>query len=451
MTAFPSIYRAKAVKISPTSVTVVVPQVFGDVPIEITEFVDRPTTTGMGWVFFQAGNSDFPVWTAGVEGDPGSAGGGADEVWIGPDDPIARNPSVELWYDTDDTLTALRVRVNDAWVNVNTQGSSSLIGVTTATKTALGVGAATAASPANYNTAVGVNAGAGITTGIQNVAIGDQALSLGPYADNGAVAIGSQALIGKQTGAGQGSVAIGAQSMFQTTSGGGTAVGSFSLTNQVSGVNTALGNSAGARVTSGNNNLFIGDNADFKDNSQSGQTIAIGSLSRVKGDYAIALGYGAEATATEAIAIGHGVTTAVASEIKLGGATHTVNVTGVLKAPSIQATSIDSGNVATTLSINASGGVIQLGSGNPQQVRIGNDAYFTDVNVANTLALQGVSDNTQGILQIGSTSKVTGTAGYLQLFGSSQYVDFASGGLCHWRRTSDYADMMNLDTAGSLS
>jgi len=53
---------------------------------------------------------------------PVSSGGGGgaetDEVWIGPDDPIAANPLAELWYDTDAIPAALKARVGGAWVEV---------------------------------------------------------------------------------------------------------------------------------------------------------------------------------------------------------------------------------------------------------------------------------------------------------------------------------------------
>lgn len=45
-----------------------------------------------------------PQGIPGPQGPPGTGGGGTgtDEVWIGADDPIAANPTIELWYDTDD-------------------------------------------------------------------------------------------------------------------------------------------------------------------------------------------------------------------------------------------------------------------------------------------------------------------------------------------------------------
>jgi hypothetical protein len=58
---YPSIYRAKAVSVTSTALTALVPQVFGDVAITVTDIIGTPES-GMGWVFFQAGKADFPVW-----------------------------------------------------------------------------------------------------------------------------------------------------------------------------------------------------------------------------------------------------------------------------------------------------------------------------------------------------------------------------------------------------
>jgi hypothetical protein len=64
---YPSLYRAKAVSIRSGAVEVFVPQVFGETAITITDALgELPTTSGMGWVFFQAGNPEFPVWASGL-------------------------------------------------------------------------------------------------------------------------------------------------------------------------------------------------------------------------------------------------------------------------------------------------------------------------------------------------------------------------------------------------
>jgi hypothetical protein len=73
--AYPSIYRAKAVQYDGTTLIAYVPQVFGDVTIEITDLIGE-IEQGMGWVFFQAGNPEFPVWMSGVFAGAAFEGGG---------------------------------------------------------------------------------------------------------------------------------------------------------------------------------------------------------------------------------------------------------------------------------------------------------------------------------------------------------------------------------------
>lgn len=108
---FAALYRARATQVnqdpkpdgSAGTIVAFIPTVFGEQPVQITESIgSMPTSPEMGWVFFQAGNPEFPVWV----GKLASAGGGSsapapDEVWIGPDDPRPFNPAIEMWYDTD--------------------------------------------------------------------------------------------------------------------------------------------------------------------------------------------------------------------------------------------------------------------------------------------------------------------------------------------------------------
>jgi hypothetical protein len=102
-TVFPSLYRARAERINDNgSVSVKVPAVFGETLITTDQFFgDMPSAPGMGWVMFQAGNPEFPVWTSGA--GIGADGGGLDEVWIGPHPP--EGDGYELWYDPYNHLT----------------------------------------------------------------------------------------------------------------------------------------------------------------------------------------------------------------------------------------------------------------------------------------------------------------------------------------------------------
>ena len=130
---YPSLYRAKAVSIRSGSVEAFVPQVFGETTVTITDFLGvTPSAPTMGWVFFQAGNPEFPVWSSGMGG--GSAGGGNgngdtgdhsmyDEVWVGPTAPPAAQ---ELWFDTNEPPNgAFKVLVDGNWQTVTMGGGTS--------------------------------------------------------------------------------------------------------------------------------------------------------------------------------------------------------------------------------------------------------------------------------------------------------------------------------------
>jgi hypothetical protein len=128
---YASLYRAKAVSIRSGTVEAFVPQVFGETTVTITDFLGTaPSAPTMGWVFFQAGNPEFPVWSSGL--GVGSAGGGNgngdtgdhsiyDEVWIGPTAPPAAQ---EMWFDSNEPPNGvLKVLVNGNWQTV-TSGST---------------------------------------------------------------------------------------------------------------------------------------------------------------------------------------------------------------------------------------------------------------------------------------------------------------------------------------
>lgn len=101
MASFPSVYRARAVHINGAAIDVFVPQVFGETAIVVSEYLGGPPEEpGMGWVVFQGGNPEFPVWAGNLaSGGTGGTGGGTDEVWVGPSEPTI--PTIELWLDTD--------------------------------------------------------------------------------------------------------------------------------------------------------------------------------------------------------------------------------------------------------------------------------------------------------------------------------------------------------------
>lgn len=68
-TPYAGIYRAKALGWRPGVLTALVPQVFGDITIEITQFTgEAPQGTEMGWVYFESGDPEHPVWSSKVAG-----------------------------------------------------------------------------------------------------------------------------------------------------------------------------------------------------------------------------------------------------------------------------------------------------------------------------------------------------------------------------------------------
>jgi hypothetical protein len=81
----------------PTTAQDPLPNADGDMWIDVN---------GIGWVWdgttwVNVGSIKGPPGSTGPAGPQGPPGTGTDVIWIGPDDPIAANPTIELWYDTD--------------------------------------------------------------------------------------------------------------------------------------------------------------------------------------------------------------------------------------------------------------------------------------------------------------------------------------------------------------
>ena len=82
MALFPAVYRGQAVSINGSTIKALVPQVFGDTPVTVRDFLGvMPTSRTDGWIFFQGGNPSYPVWGGnlavggtGPPGPPGPAG-----------------------------------------------------------------------------------------------------------------------------------------------------------------------------------------------------------------------------------------------------------------------------------------------------------------------------------------------------------------------------------------
>lgn len=108
MSDYGSIYRAKAVSYSAPRLTCYVPQVFGDVPIEVLDFIG-PAIPGMGWVFFNGGHAEHPVWIPDIGADAAAvATAVAEQKAITDAYPAA-------WAAADAAEAAKVWSINEAW------------------------------------------------------------------------------------------------------------------------------------------------------------------------------------------------------------------------------------------------------------------------------------------------------------------------------------------------
>jgi trimeric autotransporter adhesin len=183
------------------------------------------------------------------------------------------------------------------WEDSGSGGASNVNGLSDAKTfgtSSIMIGDATTGtiSGANYNTALGIDVFAALTTGDENVAIGFQALdSLTTGSNN--VAIGSVTLGGNTTGSGN--TAVGRNALdANTTADNNTAIGLDALGDNTTGSsNTALGHLALAANTTGTENTAVGKGA---------------ADATTTGSYNVAMGndaLGANTTGAENTALGY--------------------------------------------------------------------------------------------------------------------------------------------------
>jgi Chaperone of endosialidase/Domain of unknown function (DUF5011) len=133
-----------------------------------------------------------------------------------------------------------------AGANYNTAvGDYSLYGITSGSNdTALGASALNAVTSGGADVAVGVNSGHNLTTGSNNVTIGVSSM-YGASQSTSTVSVGYQAGAGNYSNySNQGSTAIGTNAGYSFQTG--------------SDYNTLLGYQAGYKITTGNNNIWVG-------------------------------------------------------------------------------------------------------------------------------------------------------------------------------------------------
>ena len=76
MGSLSGVYEGRIVTVGDGNATAFIPQVFGDTTITISNFLVDPLP-GKGWVAFQSGDSEHPVWLS------GSSGGTGASIWTG--------------------------------------------------------------------------------------------------------------------------------------------------------------------------------------------------------------------------------------------------------------------------------------------------------------------------------------------------------------------------------
>ncbi|MDO5969648.1 hypothetical protein Q4Q35_07500 [Flavivirga aquimarina] len=171
------------------------------------------------------------------------------------------------------------------------------------------------------NTSIGINALVSNASGINNVAIGEQAGFSITGSNN--VAIGTAT--NRNAAEGDGNIAIGQNANYQGTSGANNiALGTLSYRQGNSGSNNiALGLAALYEESTGSNNIALGNNSSRLNNDGEGN-ITIGYQAGnaiTSGDYNLAIGYDADVssgTLTNATAIGNGATVSASNKVQIG-------------------------------------------------------------------------------------------------------------------------------------
>ena len=155
-------------------------------------------------------------------------------------------------------------------------GTAALGAATTADEnTAVGYVAGSAITTGTFNTLIGSEAGDAITTGSQNTALGKSALGALTTGDAN-VAIGYRSMLTAGTGVSD-NVAIGRDTLYNTTGSNNVAVGRDVLINATTADNnTAMGYHAADAITTGDLNVAIGNDA-LGANTVGDRNVAIGS------------------------------------------------------------------------------------------------------------------------------------------------------------------------------
>lgn len=209
---------------------------------------------------------------------------------------------------------------DNTFIGVNS-GNFSLTTASATKNTSLGATSLDALTTGDDNVAIGYGSLGSNTTGVDNVAIGVNSMIFNQTGSS-SVAIGRLAL---QRNTGSYNTAVGT-SAFQIKGGGdyntGIGFGALygSVTDASTTYNTALGAFAGASVSTGSRNTFLGAYTDLISATPTlSDSIAIGYLTQISASNQFVVG--SETSAITDVYIGEGVTSATPSDL-------TINATG---------------------------------------------------------------------------------------------------------------------------
>jgi hypothetical protein len=318
------------------------------------------------------------------------------------------------------------------------------------------------------NTAVGSDALAANTTGLENLAVGYRSMVVNTTG-SGNCAVGSAAMIRNTTGSGN--TALGQFALFENISAeNNTALGSRALLAATGGSNTAVGYQSLTSNTTGTNNSAIG--------VRSGRFIADGTTANAVTTNSVYLGAETKALAsgqTNQIVIGHNATglgsntavlgndsittTALKGNVGIGTTSpgHKLDVTGAVRITST-APAAASGQISLGTSGSNNRPILFIGSsGNPSEFTIRNTGKWDigstvsggnqDVSII-TNNVEAVRVKTSGNVGIGTTSpasKLTVTGGDIEVTDSASGIILKSPNGTRYRVT--VSDLGILSTA----
>lgn len=372
-------------QVNGASLQAYVPQVFGESPITVTAYMgEQPTLPGMGWVMFQGGNPEFPVWMGvSVGGD----GGGASMY-------VTRD---YRWLNQIDATDPGHGKVK---VNQLDPALATFVYLSTYDLDENAYLNATSLQPGDM---LAIYISGNIDTRIEYTLSGQLTNNTGWLTFPVTVAhnYGFQA----GTPGNNVNVKVVVQTLGHTTPMPGGVAGDIIIKNSA-----APGDASWTKTIP---NLTV-------------TNLTVGAVTG--------------AVTTTGAVTGGTLRATSGTELDLASTAHGLQIgpsAGVNLAADMDEIQARNNGAASTLSLNPHGGTIQLGAGGTpaQQVRIGDDAYLSDINEAHTMALVSTTNSTMGYLKIGG-AYFRGLGSYWQLSAPAAGNGYLDGDTIYLRNAS---------------